>query len=232
VICALEMRRRTGQGQMVESSLVEPALNVGAQMVLEHQAYRARLGREANRGPTAAPQGMYRCQAPRDERDPEWLAIAVADDAQWQGLRRALGDPSWARDAAFARAAGRRAAHDAIDAELGAWCAGRPAALAESVLTAAGVPAAAGINAHFLVPNPQIQHRGFYQTLDHPVTGPTPYPNLPMRFSRFGAGLHPSPPPTLGQHNDEVLGGELGLSTEELDRLRAAKVIGERPAFG
>jgi len=231
VMAALEMRRRTGKGQIVESSLIEPALNVGAQIVLELQAYGALLGRDENRGPTAAPQGMYRCQAPRDERDPEWLAITVANDAQWQGLRRALGDPSWASDAVFARAAGRRAARDAIDAGIRAWCAERRAVDAEALLSAAGVPAGAGVNAHYLRSNPQIQHRGFYQALDHPVTGPTPYPNLPMRFSRFGAGLHTTPPPTLGQHNDEVLGGELGLSPEELARLRAAKVIGERPDF-
>ncbi|HKK50655.1 MAG TPA: hypothetical protein VKA74_03670, partial [Myxococcota bacterium] len=61
--------------------------------------------------------------------------------------------------------------------------------------------------------------------------GPTPYPNLPIRFSGLGPGLHRSPPPTMGQHNEEVLGGELGLTREALDALREKKIIGEAPDF-
>jgi crotonobetainyl-CoA:carnitine CoA-transferase CaiB-like acyl-CoA transferase len=52
-----------------------------------------------------------------------------------------------------------------------------------------------------------------------------------MAFSGLDRHLHPSPPPTLGQHNDEILGGELGLSADELRELRERKIIGERPAF-
>ena len=91
--------------------------------------------------------------------------------------------------------------------------------------------ASAGLNAHFLLPNEQLEHRGFFQTLEHPVTGPTPYSNLPMRFSALGRGLKTSPAPTIGQHNDEVLGGELGLTRDELEGLREKKIIGDRPDF-
>ena len=52
-----------------------------------------------------------------------------------------------------------------------------------------------------------------------------------MRFSALGDRLHRSPPPTLGQHNDEILGGELGLSEAELDALREQKIIGDWPTF-
>jgi len=231
LLLALEVRRRTGAGQMVEVPLVEPALNVAAGQVVEWSAYGALLVRDENRSPFASPQGLYRCRPSRDSRDPAWLALAVTDDAQWQALCRALGDPTWRRDPALDEAPGRRAAHDAIDAALGLWCAARYALDAEQALVAAGVPAAAGMNAHFLLDNVQLAHRGFFEVLPHPVTGPTPYPGLPMRFSNLGVGLHRSPPPTLGQHNDEVLGGELGVSREELARLREAQVIGERPAF-
>jgi crotonobetainyl-CoA:carnitine CoA-transferase CaiB-like acyl-CoA transferase len=81
------------------------------------------------------------------------------------------------------------------------------------------------------MPNPQLAHRRFFQTLEHPVTGETRYPGLPMAFSALGRELHPSPPPTLGQHNEAILGGELGLSEEELADLRERKIIGERPTF-
>jgi crotonobetainyl-CoA:carnitine CoA-transferase CaiB-like acyl-CoA transferase len=231
LLAALEMRRRTGRGQQVETALVEPALNVGAQQIVEWDAYGAALGREENRSPDAAPQGVYRCQAARDPRDPECLALSICNDAQWQALGELLGSPAWARDPSLAPAAGRRAAHDRIDAELSAWLADVHAVDVEAMLLAAGIPAACVENPHFLLPNPQLEHRGFWLRLAHPVTGETPYPKGPLRFSAWGTQPHLSPPPTLGQHNDAILGGELGLSEAELAQLRKDKVIGERPAF-
>lgn len=226
VLFALEHRRRTGEGQLVELPLVETALNVAAEQVIEHSAYGALLMRGANRGPAAAPQGVYRCAG-----EGEYIAIAVATDAHWQGLRTAMGDPGWAREPALATAAGRRAAHDAIDAELDCWLATRAADAAAELLAAAGVPASVLINAHFVMPNPQLDYRRFFHVLRHPVTGETRYPGLPMAFSGLERSLHRRPPPTLGQHNDEILGGELGLSSAELDDLRARKIIGSRPVF-
>jgi crotonobetainyl-CoA:carnitine CoA-transferase CaiB-like acyl-CoA transferase len=96
---------------------------------------------------------------------------------------------------------------------------------------AAGVPAHAAVNAHRVMPNPQLEHRSFFQTMVHPVTGPTRYPGFPMRFSRLGPNLHRNPPPTLGQHNQEILQGELGLSDSELESLREQKIVGDRPSF-
>ncbi len=226
---ALEIRDRTGEGQVVESTLIEPALNAAAQSIVELEAYGALLSRSANRAPQAAPQGLYRCRRARDERDPEWLAVSVEDDAQWQGLVRAIGEPAWCLDPAYATHAGRQEAHDRIDAGISTWAADRFAGDAEAALHAEGVPASAGRNAHFLFPDDQLEHRGFFQTLEHPVTGMTGYPNLPMRFSSWPEGLKTTPPPTLGQHNEEILGGELGLSSDEIRALREAKVIGETP---
>jgi crotonobetainyl-CoA:carnitine CoA-transferase CaiB-like acyl-CoA transferase len=81
------------------------------------------------------------------------------------------------------------------------------------------------------MPNPQLEHRGFFQELDHPHTGRSRYPGLPFGWGEPGTRWLRRPPPTLGQHNDEVLGGELGLAREELAELRAKKIIGDRPAW-
>jgi crotonobetainyl-CoA:carnitine CoA-transferase CaiB-like acyl-CoA transferase len=226
LLLALEQRRRSGEGLLVEVPLVETALNVAAEQVLEHSAYGRLLARDGNRGPCAAPQGVYACADPG-----EHVALAVASDAQWQALCALLGDDVLARDAQLAGAAGRRARHDEIDARLAAWLAGRGVEEAVQALVAAGIPAHAVINAHFLMPNPQLEHRGFFRTLEHPVTGSTRYPGLPMRFSAWADRGATRPPPTLGQHNDEVLGGELGLTPEELASLREQGIVGERPSF-
>lgn len=223
---ALEHRRRTGEGQLVEVPLVEPGLNLAAEQVIEHSAYGRTLTREGNRGPYAAPQGVYRCGG-----ENAFLALAVTNDAQWRGLRSVLGDPAWSREPGFETHAGRRAAQDRLDAELSSWCSARDRDETVAALLAAGVPAHPLANAHFVMPNPQLEHRGFYQELEHPVIGPRRYPGLPMRFSALGPDWHRRPPPTLGQHNREVLGGELGLSDEELVSLAERKIIGTKPSF-
>ncbi len=226
LLLALEHRRQTGEGQLVEVPLVEAALNVAAEQVIEYSAYGRLLTRAANRGPYAAPQGVYRCA----EED-EYLALAVASDAQWQRLCALMNESEWSRDPALASARGRREAHDGIDARIGEWLSMQKRDEAVQTLVDAGVPAHPLVNGHFLMPNPQLEHRRFFQVMEHPVTGETRYPGLPMAFSGLERHLHASPPPTLGQHNDEILGGELGLSPNELRGLRERKIIGERPSF-
>ena len=76
-------------------------------------------------------------------------------------------------------------------------------------LLAEDVPASAAVNNHALFPNPQLDHRQFFQTMKHPVVGDTRYPSFPGAFSAFERDLHRGPPPTLGQHNREILQGEL-----------------------
>ena len=235
LLAALEDRRTTGRGQLVECALVEPALNLAAEQVIEWSAHGVLLTRARNRGPAAAPQGCYRCRgeaaSSREAADEPWVAIACADDAQWAGLRAALGDPEWARAPGLETDAGRRAAHDAIDAGLSAWCAERSSSEAAARLCAAGVPASPLRNGHYLMPHPQLEARGFFEELEHPVTGRTRYPGFPARFSAWNPAAHRTPPPTLGQHNDEILGGELGLDEQERERLREKGVIGTRPAW-
>lgn len=226
LLMALEHRRQTGEGQLVEATLLEPALNVAAEQVIEYSAYGTLLSRMGNRSPYAAPQGVYACADP-DER----LALAIANDAQWQALCSVIGATDWVASPGLGTLAGRRAAHDAIDARLNAWLAGRTREGAVDMLVAAGVPAHALINGYHIMPNPQLEHREFFQVLDHPIVGRIRYPGLPMRFSGFPRHLHRWAPPLLGQHNDAVLGGELGLSPEKLAALREKQVIGERPTF-
>jgi len=223
---ALEERQRSGRGQLVEVPLVEPGLNLGAEQVIEYSAYGELLKRNGNRGAFAAPQGVYRCAG-----EGSFVAMAVATDAQWCGLCAALGDPEWARAHEFARAKDRHARHDLIDEHLAPWFAARSPDEAVAQLHGAGVPAEPCINGHFVMPNPQLTHRQYYQELDHPVAGRRRYPGLPLRFCSMGPAWHHFPPPTLGQHNQEILGEELGYSKQELANLRERKIIGERPAW-
>jgi crotonobetainyl-CoA:carnitine CoA-transferase CaiB-like acyl-CoA transferase len=75
---------------------------------------------------------------------------------------------------------------------------------------------------------PQLQFRRFFEEVDHPVTGTARHSTLPMRFSRGPDRFHRRAAPLLGEHTDEVLRG-LGVSDDELARLRANGVIGRTP---
>src|SRR5262249_19880176 len=134
---------------------VEAALNAAAEPVLEWQAYGARLARDGNRGPVAAPQNLYACRGVE-----RWLALAVATDAQWRALVALLAHPAWAADAALATHAGRRAAHDVLDRELARWCAGQERDALADRLLAHDIPAAPAVHPSELARNPQIRARG------------------------------------------------------------------------
>ena len=127
--------------------------------------------------------------------------------------------------------AGRYAAHDELCARISAWARSRSRDACLEALRDEGVPASAAINCHGLHPNEQLDARRFFQKLTHPITGETRYPSFPATFSLFERELHRSPPPTLGQHNREVLQGELGVPDREFERLEASRVIGTRPGF-
>jgi crotonobetainyl-CoA:carnitine CoA-transferase CaiB-like acyl-CoA transferase len=232
LLLALEHRRHTGQGVHIEAAMVDAALNVAAEQVIEYSAYGALLQRDGNRGPTAAPQNLYLTNE-IDEfgRRDCWIAIAVATDEQWRGLTDALGSPEWAADAACATADGRRQRHDLIDEHVGKWCEQRSGNEIVEALWSRGVPVAKVIQPHRQSELPQLAARGFFQVVDHPVNATTKHSTLPYTSSRGPDKLHVRPAPLLGQHNREVL-SELGLSDKGIDELEAQGVIGTAPAMG
>ena len=140
-----------------------------------------------------------------------------------------MGEPTWAAHPALATAAGRRGVHDRLDEELARWCAGRDRDALVELLASHGVPAAPVLAPRDIAGNPQMRARGFFETVEHPVVGTHDLPGLPFRLSEHDAGWLRSPPPTLGQHNDEVLRHAAGMGEDEIEALRAEGIIGDRP---
>jgi crotonobetainyl-CoA:carnitine CoA-transferase CaiB-like acyl-CoA transferase len=225
LLVALEHRDRTGEGCLVEAAMVDAALNIAAEQVIEHSAHGALLTRTGNRGPCAAPQNLYLTAQPPDGRDDSWVAVAVAEDEQWEALRDALGDPGWAVDPTLGTAAGRVAAHDMIDAHLGDWCRERQADDIVATLWAAGVPVGKVVPPHEQPALDQLAHRMFFEEVDHPVIGRSRYSTLPFRSSHGPERFHTRHAPLLGEHNTELLAG-LGLTAGEIEALESGGIIG------
>ena len=232
LMLALEHRRRTGEAVLVEAAMVDAALNIAAEQVIEYSAYGALLQRDGNRGPTAAPQNIYR-SAEIDEfgRADSWVALAVCNDSQWAALRSAIGQPEWAADPALGTVTGRRAHHDVIDEHLAAWCATRTGDDIVETLWPAGVPVAKVMQPHRQLELPQLRFRRFFEQVGHPVNNAAPHSTLPISLSDGPREFHRTAAPLLGEHNHEVL-ADLGLSDEEIATLADDGVIGTEPGVG
>jgi crotonobetainyl-CoA:carnitine CoA-transferase CaiB-like acyl-CoA transferase len=227
LLLALEHRRRTGEGALVEAPMVGGALAVAAEQVIEYSAYGNLPERNGNRGPTAAPQNLY-LAADLDEggtRD-TWVAIAVETGRQWAALAHATGHPEWLTDRALATIEGRRAAHDMLDRVIAEWSSTRSATEIVDTLWAAGVPVGRVIKAEEQIRNEQLQHRRFFEEVEHPILGSIVHCGYPARFSAGPVVLNRSHAPLLGQHNAEILIELCGRTEEQIAALEADGVIG------
>jgi crotonobetainyl-CoA:carnitine CoA-transferase CaiB-like acyl-CoA transferase len=223
LIVGLAERDATGEGQLLEVTMVEGALNAAAELVLEKTAYGNLLERDGNRSPNVAPQGLYRARG-----EEQWLAISVTSDEQWRALADVVGHPEWATDPELATVAARRARHDELDEHLEAWAQQQDASDAAERLVARGVPAAMGRDPRLMYDHPQLQARGYYETIEHPVVGELATPTWPFRFRSVDRWLR-TPAPTLGQHNHEILVEDLGVDEANYQGLVEREIIGERP---
>lgn len=222
---AIEHRDRTGKGQLIEVAQLETGANLTAELVIEWSARQHALVRDGNRDPRFAPQGVYQCRA--DSPIPEWVAITVRDDEEWRSFASALGRADWRDDTELATTVGRNARHDDLDAGIVEWTRDRSPAEVVEVLRPIGIAVAPALPVPRMYTDPQLIARGFYQELPHAKTGLRRYPGWPMQFS-FTEHHHRTGAPTLGEHNREILGLELGLTDAEIDALERDGVIGTR----
>jgi benzylsuccinate CoA-transferase BbsF subunit len=224
IMAALIYRKKTGLGQYIEISQLESTINLLGPYVLAYSLNGVNPKPEGNTSRTAAPYGAFPC------RDKEWIAISVSTDAQWRALcAKASGEPSgesWAGNARFATSPDRLAAADELNGAVGEWTKHADAFTLMNELQAAGVPAGVVQTAKDLVDrDPQLALREqFVQLTDHPEMGPTVYNGVPYKLSRTPGYLRHSAP-TLGQHNEVVFKGLLGLDGQEFERLQQAGVF-------
>lgn len=217
-VAALVVRDRDGVGMQVESTMVEAALNVAAEMLVEYSRNGIMLRRNGNRGPGAAPQGVYRGRGADD-----WVALAALDDAARAGLAGLLGRPEL-------REAGWQERVDDLDKLIADWAAARSVAEAVDALRGAGVAAGRVTRAAELLSDPHLRARGFWETVDHPVVGEFLCTGMPFAFLGRPRRWIRRVPPRYGQHTAEVLTRVLGHGDADLERLRASGTISDRPA--
>ena len=181
VLACLWVRERTGVAQTIEAPLVDSAINVAAQQVIDFSARGYLWERAGNRGPLGAPQGIYACAKPE-----AWLALSIEDDAQWAALCDTLGRRDWRSDARFATDETRRAHHEELDGLLGAELQRRELEPLVGALLAAGVPVAQVMRPEEVGVNPQLRARGFFETHAPPGGGEGRVPGIRCALGHAG----------------------------------------------
>ncbi len=196
VAAALAEREKSGRGQKVTSSLLGSIVGIhafqGTRWLLAGEVPEP----EGNRHPTIAPYGAYECA------DGE-INIAVGSEGLWHRFAPLANiDPD---DERFSDNTKRRANVTDLEAEI------TPALKSATVdewmerLGEAGVPAGRVKTLDEVYESPQVEHLGLIDAVDHSTLGQIRLPGSPVRYGRSGKRA-PEPPPTLGEHNEEVFG--------------------------
>ncbi|HVA03156.1 MAG TPA: CoA transferase [Acidimicrobiales bacterium] len=208
----LMYRRRTGRGVHLDVAQVEAAVYSLSPWVLDFDVNGHVGSRQGNRSERAVPHGAFPCAG-----EDRWVAIAAWDDDDWARLATVIGldDATASRFATFDA---RRASIDEVEALVAKWTASRSADEVAQTLQRARIEAVPVADLGDASADTQLHHRHHFVTLEHPCMGECGYEHNGFRLSDAPAGFTRSSP-TLGEHNNYVLGEVLGLDTAEQQRL-------------
>jgi crotonobetainyl-CoA:carnitine CoA-transferase CaiB-like acyl-CoA transferase len=220
VLTALINAKLTGKGQFIDLAQIECMMPFGAPWIIVHSIDGKPPERYGNRHPDFAPHGCFRCAG-----EDNWIVVAVSNDAMWPALAKLVGRNDWAADAALKAAAGRRKIESEIEAAITAWTSTRAPDEAMNTLQAAGIASGVARLPIDLLSDPHLTARGFIQEIDRAFIGKHPQPSLPFREGERPLAIR-SAPPTLGEHNSEILKDILGLSDAEIEQLARDGIIG------
>jgi crotonobetainyl-CoA:carnitine CoA-transferase CaiB-like acyl-CoA transferase len=216
ILAAYAHKQKTGQGQVVDTSLMEAAL----QQTYWHAAIYFATGQSP--GPTGSAHLLtapYQAFAARDG----WINIGGANQANWERIADVLGHPEWRADARFATNSARMANLDALTDAMSDVLATRTRAEWLAAFDAAGVPAGPVQTIGEALTHPQTLARGMVVDLQHPEAGRTKALGCPLHFSATPTRVG-RPAPVLGEHTREVL-REHGYEEREIDRLVAEGTV-------
>ena len=216
VVAALVSRGTTGRGQLVETSLMEAAV----QQTYWQAAMFFATG--INAGPTGSAHILtapYQAFATRDG----WINVGGANQANWERIARVIGRPELIGDPRFARNADRMRNTAELTALISERLRERPSADWVRDFEAAGVPVGPVNRIGDMLADPQVAARDMVVEVDHPRAGRTRALGMPIKFGT-GAADMTRPAPLFGQHSREILAG-LGYSADDIAALERSGTV-------
>jgi len=219
VLAALRHRDRvSGRGQMIDVPLYEPLLAILGPNALEYRAHGIVRERIGNRSHNASPRGTYKTS------DGKWVALSASTPASADAMFKALGIGHLLADPCFSTNDARIANGEAVDQALAEAIGRRSREEIVRLFETEGLTAAPVYDIADIMEDPHFKARRTFVELPDPqlgtVTMSAPTPRLSETPGKVRwAG------PALGAHNREVYAGELGLTDQEIDRLKSAGII-------
>ena len=205
-LIALHNRDKTGEGQFIDISEVETMLACMPEAIMEFTMNRREPVPKGNGDEVMVPHSCYRCRG-----EDNWLAIAIDSDASWQNFCNIAGKQELAQDERFNDGYRRWKNRDELDSIISGWASKQEAIEIMHRLQKAGVIASAVYCGEELYNDAQLRERGFFEEIDHPVTGKRELPGIFAKLSETPGALR-APDPLLGEHNDWLLKDLLGPS--------------------
>ena len=217
ILAALNARHRTGKGQKVELSLYETSLAMLINVASNYLTAGRNAGRFGNGHPSIVPYTTYQAAD-------AMVAIGIGNERQFGRVAEVLGHPEWAKDPRFTSNRARVENRDVIDGFINEALSHDDADVWLDKLKAVGVPCGRINSVADALDDPHTAARDMIETVEHSTIGALKMLGIPFKFSDTACSVRRAPP-TLGQHNDEILKGELGLDEKAIAELRQAKVI-------
>jgi succinate---hydroxymethylglutarate CoA-transferase len=216
VLAALNSRHRTGKGQKVELSLYETSLAMLINVASSYLTAGRNAGRFGNGHPSIVPYTTYQAAD-------GMIALGIGNERQFERTAEVLGHPEWATDERFTSNRARVENRAAIDGLINEALSRDDADIWLAKLKAVGVPCGKINSVAEALDDPHTAARDMIETIEHRTIGALKMLGIPFKFSETACSVR-RPPPTLGQHNEEIL-SELDLDDKAIAELRQEKVI-------
>jgi benzylsuccinate CoA-transferase BbsF subunit len=209
---ALEYRRRTGEGQYLDISQYECAIQFSSPRILDYLINGRELNRQGNRALYAAPHGVYRCRG-----EDRWCAIAVFTDEEWKSFCQVMGNPLWTQEPGFGTMQDRVKNAAELDKFVERWTLNYSPEEVMLLLQKAGVSAGVVQNGEDLWKDPQLKHRNSICELEHPEIGSAVCQRVGVSLPEVHYELRRAP--ILGEHTEDICKRVLNMTDEEFVEL-------------
>ena len=217
-VLALYHRQATGEGQAVDMALLDTAISFVSNMgvAAEYKVnnfIRSQIG-----------NGSFYAYGDCFQVKDGWVYMSVIGDSLWRRLCRLLGREDWLKDERFSSDLNRFQNRQTISDVIAPWVASKTVAETLDITEKNRIPCAPVSTVPQMVANPQVAAREMLVDVDFPGVGPVPHTGVAIKLSKTPGSIEHRAP-LLGEHNEEIYCGLLGMKKNELTKLKAEGVI-------